>query len=123
MRGNRRKDTRPELLVRKALREIGFPGYRLQWRKAPGRPDIAFPGRRIAIFVHGCFWHRCPTCDLRVPKTNRGFWERKFQLNVERDQRKQQAAIDGGWKVKVLWECRIIKEPEKLKVELLGLID
>ncbi len=60
MQGNRSKNTKPELLVRRYLREAGLTGYRLQWKGAAGRPDIAFPGRRVAIFVHGCFWHRCP---------------------------------------------------------------
>jgi DNA mismatch endonuclease Vsr len=56
MQGNKGRDTKPELKVRRLLRDLGHPGYRLQWKKAPGKPDIAFPGRRIAIFVNGCFW-------------------------------------------------------------------
>ena len=88
MRSNKGKGTGPELIVRKALRDAGFPGYRLNWKKAPGRPDIAFPGRKIAIFVNGCFWHRCPLCNYPLPKAHSDFWKQKFERNVERDSRK-----------------------------------
>ena len=114
MQGNKGKDTRPELVVRKLLREAGYPGYRLQWKKAPGRPDIAYPGRKIAIFVNGCFWHRCPKCKLPVPKTNPEYWVEKFKRNVERDQRKVEELEKAGWKVIIVWECEI-KEAEKRK--------
>lgn len=77
MRSNKRRDTSPELMMRKALREAGMSGYRLQW-KVPGRPDIAYPGRKVAVFVNGCFWHRCPVCDLPFPKSNVDFWRAKF---------------------------------------------
>jgi len=103
----RGKDTKPELAVRTALREIGLPGYRLHWKKAPGRPDIVYPGRRIAIFVHGCYWHRCPHCNPSLPKTHTDFWEKKFQRNVERDARKQKVLSEEGWKVFVFWGCQI----------------
>lgn len=106
MKSNKRKDTSPELLVRKALRDAGYPGYRLQW-KVPGRPDICYPGRKVAIFVNGCFWHRCPYCNLPFPKHNSEFWRDKFQKNVERDQRNIESLQKEGWTVVVLWECRI----------------
>ena len=64
MRSNKSKGTSPELLIRRALREVGCPGYRLNWMKTPGKPDICCPGRRVAIFVNGCFWHRCPKCNV-----------------------------------------------------------
>ena len=99
MQGNRSKDTKPELKVRAMLREMGFPGYRLQWKKAPGRPDIAYPGRKIAIFVNGCFWHRCPHCNLTVPKNHTEFWEAKFARNVERNRRAAEALEKDGWTV------------------------
>jgi DNA mismatch endonuclease (patch repair protein) len=116
MQGNKSKDTSPELKVRKLLREAGFPGYRLQWKKAPGRPDIAYPGRKIAIFVNGCFWHRCPKCQLPTPKTNPEYWEEKFRRNVERDQRKLKELEDAGWTVFVIWECDL-KKPKKKDFE------
>ncbi len=79
MQGNKRRDTKPELLVRQRLRAAGLTGYRLDWAKAPGRPDIAFPGRKIAIFVNGCYWHRCPHCNPSMPSKNVEFWEAKFR--------------------------------------------
>ena len=85
MKGNKRANTKPELLVRQRLRAAGLTGYRLEW-KVPGKPDIAFPGRKIAIFVNGCFWHRCPKCNPSQPKRNVEFWEAKFRRNIERDQ-------------------------------------
>jgi len=88
MKGNKAKNTKPELLLRKALCSTGIRGYSLNWKKVPGKPDIAFPGKKIAIFVNGCFWHRCPICDLPLPKTNIEFWKNKFIRNVERDRLK-----------------------------------
>lgn len=107
MRGNVAKNTSPELRLRAMLRAAGYPGYRLHWRQAPGRPDIAYPGRRIAIFVNGCYWHRCPTCGPSMPKSNTEFWERKFTLNAERDARKVRELEATGWTVLTAWECEI----------------
>ncbi len=107
MSANKAKNTKPELLVRKALWENGVRGYRLNWKKAPGRPDIAFPGREIAIFINGCYWHRCPKCNLSLPKSNIEFWKEKFERNIARDKRKNEELLDLGWNVLVLWECDI----------------
>jgi len=108
MQGNKGKDTRPELIVRKMLREAGYPGYRLHWKKAPGKPDIAYPGRKIAIFVNGCYWHRHPGCNLAyTPKTNQYFWINKFEDTVERDKRNYQQLEEAGWKIFVIWECEL----------------
>lgn len=106
MRGNRSRDTKPELVVRRALRDAGYPGYRLQWN-VPGKPDICYPGRHVAIFVNGCFWHRCPYCKPSIPKHNEDFWRDKFEKNVERDSRNQRLLNEMGWKVIVIWECQI----------------
>ena len=103
----RGKDTKPELELRKALRKIGLSGYRLHWKKSPGRPDIAYPGQKVAIFVHGCFWHRCTHCNPPYPKSHTNFWEKKFHKNTERDLKKQKALEDLTWKVFVFWECQI----------------
>lgn len=105
MKGNRAKNTGPELRLRQQMQEIGLSGYRLNWKHAPGRPDLAFPQRKIAVFVHGCYWHRCPTCDYPLPKTNRVFWRRKFFLNRRRDARKRLELVEAGWRVFELWEC------------------
>ena len=92
------------------LREMGFPGYRCDWRKAPGRPDVAFVGRKLAIEIRGCFWHRCPVCSLSVPKKNLDYWEAKFARNVERDEQNLAALEAAGWKVLVLWEHQLKKK-------------
>ena len=110
MQGNKRANTKPELLVRQRLRAAGYTGYRLQWGKAPGRPDIAFPGRKIALFINGCFWHRCPHCHPSVPKRNTEFWEAKFRRNVERDRAAVAALEDAGWTVIIIWECELKRD-------------
>ena len=106
MSSNKAKDTVPEMMLRASLREHGAGGYRLQW-KVPGKPDIAYPGRKVAIFVHGCFWHRCPYCDLPLPKNNTDFWIGKFDKNKTRDREKRDALERDGWKVLTFWECEI----------------
>lgn len=110
MQGNKRQDTKPELLVRKRLRAAGLTGYRLQWKKAPGRPDIAFPGRKVAIFVNGCFWHRCPHCNPSMPKRNTEFWEAKFRRNVERDAKAIADLEALGWTPVTIWECELKRD-------------
>ena len=112
MRSNKAKNTKPELLFRKALWNSGLRGYRLHWQKAPGRPDIAFPGRKIAVFVNGCYWHRCPKCNLSLPKNNRDFWQQKFERNMERDKEKTAALEQEDWKVLVIWECELKNDLE-----------
>ena len=107
MQANRSKNTKPELLVRNKLREAGLPGYRLHWKKAPGKPDVCYPGRKVAVFVNGCYWHRCPHCALPLPKSNVDFWEAKFARNRVRDERDQRLLVQDGWKVLVVWECRL----------------
>ena len=109
MRSNKGRDTRPEIVLRKALRGAGLSGYRLHW-KVPGRPDIAYPGRKVAVFVNGCFWHRCPVCDLPLPKSNTGFWKAKFEANAERDLRVTHALEADGWIVVTVWECEIRRD-------------
>jgi DNA mismatch endonuclease (patch repair protein) len=109
MRSNKGKNTSPEIALRKALRENGASGYRLHWN-VPGRPDIAYPGRKVAIFVNGCFWHRCPTCALSMPKSNTDFWTKKFERNVARDAEKRRLLEDSGWMVITVWECGIHKD-------------
>lgn len=109
MKANKRSNTKPELLVRKMLREAGLTGYRLHW-KAPGHPDIAWPGKKVAIFINGCFWHRCPHCNLPMPKSNVEYWVVKFELNQERDARNIRELEDAGWKVFVVWECQLKKK-------------
>ncbi|HMG66125.1 MAG TPA: very short patch repair endonuclease [Chitinophagaceae bacterium] len=107
MSANKGKDTTPEMIFRKALWKAGIKGYRLNWKKVPGRPDIAFPGKRTAIFINGCFWHRCPYCNYKLPKTNTSFWENKFSKNIDRDKRKIEDLKKLDWQVFVIWECEV----------------
>lgn len=93
--------------MRSALSQLGIRGYRLHYAKAPGRPDIAFVGRRVAIFVHGCFWHRCPHCNNAAPKSNSAWWRKKLDANQERDERKLRQLRAAGWRVITVWECRL----------------
>ncbi len=99
------KNTKPEITLRKALSDNSIRGYRVHWKKVIGNPDIAFVGRKIAIFVHGCFWHRCPYCHPHVPKTHSSYWQDKFNKNVQRDKRYQEQLKKTGWKSIVIWEC------------------
>jgi DNA mismatch endonuclease (patch repair protein) len=119
MSANKAKNTTPEITLRKALSKVGLRGYRLNHKGVPGRPDIAFVSKKLAIFVHGCFWHRCPHCNYKLPKNNRKFWRIKFAKNIERDKRKNQELEKSGWKVIVLWEC-IIKKNLKTQIEKIG---
>ena len=122
MSANKSTNTKPELLLRKALWQNNIKGYRLHWKKVPGKPDIAFPGRKVAIFVNGCFWHRCPICNPPLPKSNVYFWENKFRNNNDRDRNKIQALSDLGWKVITIWECQInqniITQIDRIKITL-----
>lgn len=111
------KDTKPEMIVRKLLCESGIRGYRLHWKKVPGNPDICFPGRKIAIFIHGCFWHRHGNCkDATMPKSNTDFWQNKFEANVKRDERVGGELKALGWKVVTIWECQVKKEDVLKKI-------
>lgn len=120
MSGIRAKDTKPEMRVRKALFSRGYR-YRLHRRDLPGTPDIVLAGRRVAIFVHGCFWHGHAGCSLaKVPSTRADFWKRKFELNQQRDDAAIGALLEAGWRVLVVWECfvRATKTEEKLATAL-----
>lgn len=98
-------DTKPEMRVRKALHAAGLR-YRLHDRRLPGTPDLVFPSRRIALFVHGCFWHRHPGCAAaRLPKTRIEFWVPKLEGNAERDKNVKAALEAAGWTVFIVWEC------------------
>jgi len=105
MRSVRGKNTTPELKVRSALHRAGYR-FRLHRKNLPGRPDIVFPSRRAVVFVHGCFWHRHPGCRAASsPSTRSGFWQAKFDRNVERDRQNIEALDECGWSVHVVWEC------------------
>lgn len=117
------KDTIPELTLRKLLRESEYGGYRLHWSKAPGRPDISYPGKKIAIFVNGCFWHRCPKCHLPVPKSHSEYWTTKLEKNVQRDKSKQVELLQSGWNVITFWECEIQELSKKKTKKFYNLLN
>jgi len=107
MSGIRGKDTKPEMVVRRALFAEGFR-FRLHRRDLPGAPDIVMPGRKVAIFVHGCFWHRHAGCRYaKLPATRPEFWKGKLGENVERDRRNIDSLLATEWRVLVVWECAI----------------
>ena len=103
----RGKDTRPELLVRRALHRAGYR-YRLHYPALPGKPDLAFPSRRKVVFVNGCFWHsHCGCSRARIPETNREYWTTKLQRNRQRDAKNLAELKDCGWEAITLWECEL----------------
>ena len=103
------KDTKIEVEVRKYLFSKGYR-FRKNDKRYPGKPDIVLPKYHVAIFVHGCFWHRHEGCkDATIPKTRTEFWLEKFDKNVKNDQIKQEKLRELGWKVIVIWECELKK--------------
>ena len=105
MSGIRGKHTKPEIAVRRALFARGYR-FRLHRRDLPGAPDIALPGRRVAIFVHGCFWHMHTGCRFaKMPATRPDFWRSKLEGNARRDRRDEASIAEQGWRVLVVWEC------------------
>lgn len=107
MRRVKGRDTGPELAVRRLLRAAGI-GYRLGGCGLPGRPDLVMKGRRVAVFVHGCFWHGhdCPR-GARQPRTNAGYWTAKIARNRARDARVASELTDAGWRVVTIHECEL----------------
>lgn len=110
MSANKAKNTKPELKLREALDKLGLNNYEIHLKDIKGKPDIAFFERKLAIFVHGCFWHHCPICKPSLPKSNTEFWKEKFQKNKERDRRKKAELEENGWTVLVIWEHEIKKD-------------
>lgn len=103
----RGKGTKPEVAVRRLVSGLGVR-YRLHAGGLPGSPDLAMAGRKRAIFVHGCFWHRHPGCaSTRLPKSRLGFWKPKLLGNRRRDLRKQKELRGLGWRYLVVWECEL----------------
>lgn len=105
MSGIKGKNTQPEILVRRLLFASGYR-FRLHRRDLPGTPDIVMPGRKIAIFVHGCFWHLHRGCRFaKMPTTRSDFWTAKLESNAQRDQRSINKLQEMGWRVLCVWEC------------------
>ena len=106
MRAVKSRDTAPELKVRRAAHALGLR-FRLGRTDLPGKPDLVFPSRRVALFVHGCFWHghNCPR-GARMPETNRAYWQAKIARNTARDLVVRASLRRLGWKHVVIWECQ-----------------
>jgi DNA mismatch endonuclease, patch repair protein len=111
------RNTKPEVLVRSYIHKMGFR-FRLDGRGLPGKPDIVLPRHKKVVFVHGCFWHGHKGCKRsKRPSTNEEFWNRKLDLNMERDKRFQGELRLLGWRYLVIWECGL-KKPEKVAAKL-----
>ena len=122
MRRVKGRDTTPELKVRRLLTALGAR-YRLHRKDLPGKPDIVMAGRRLAIFVHGCFWHGHDCArGARVPKANRDYWLGKVGRNRARDVVSRAALEAAGWRVETVWECEM-KDEAALRGRLAGLLD
>lgn len=108
MEANVQKGTAPELALLQALRDAGLGGFAEHDRALPGKPDASYPTQRVAVFMHGCFWHRCPSCSPPAPGgANAEYWSKKFRRNVERDAEHEEALAAMGWEPVVLWECMV----------------
>jgi DNA mismatch endonuclease (patch repair protein) len=122
MRRVKGKDTAPELVVRRLLWRLGAR-YRLHRADLPGKPDVVLPGRRLAIFVHGCFWHGHDCArGARVPKANRDYWLAKVGRNRSRDAAHRAALAELGWRVETVWECEL-KDAAGLQGRLQGWLE
>lgn len=106
MSGIKAKDTKPELIIRKALHAAGFR-YRLHVKTLPGKPDLVFPKYKAVIFIHGCFWHGHDCRYFKIPQTRTSFWLNKIRGNKARDLAQQAQLEQQGWRVMIIWECAI----------------
>lgn len=111
----RAKNTTPEIVVRRLLHSMGFR-FRLHRKALPGTPDIVFPQYRIAMLVHGCFFHSHAGCKFAyIPKTRTKFWRAKFAANVARDRKVQRALRKAGWTPIIVWECETFQLPRLIR--------
>ena len=117
------KDTSIELMVRRYLFALGYR-YRVNYKSLPGKPDIVFTKKKIAIFIHGCYWqgHDCGSRYAHTSKSNQAYWGPKIQRNQQRDQKHIAQLEANGWKVIVLWECQIKLNFEEVVKDLCDII-
>lgn len=114
------KDTGPEMAVRSILHRMGYR-FRLHRKDLPGTPDIVLPRRRVALFVHGCFWHMHGCQKGRLPKSRLDYWEPKLLANRQRDERNVADLRAAGWSVAVVWQCEL-GDRESLEARLRTLL-
>ncbi len=122
MSGIRGANTKPELLVRKALHARGFR-FRLHKKNLAGKPDLVLSKYKTVIFVNGCFWHAHQCKLFNWPKFNTEFWRKKITGNKERDRKSTARLLEDGWRVIVVWECALRGKSEEQKQKLFGLLD
>lgn len=115
MRKVRSTETGPEKTLRSLIWSLGYRGYRKNYTKLPGKPDIVFIRRKLAVFLHGCFWHghNCKA-GKNTPKSNQSYWIPKLRRNKERDREIMEKLKSNGWSILVIWECEL-KNQEKVK--------
>ncbi len=113
-------NTGPEIKLRKLLWAEGIRGYRIHF-KLHGKPDIVFIKKKIAIFIDGCFWHKCPVC-FQEPETRKEFWMKKIQSNIDRDKKVNEQLENDGWTVIRIWEHEIRKEPENAVKKIIAFL-
>lgn len=113
MRANKSSGTRPELLLSRLLRK------KISKNDLPGKPDFVFPRKKMVVFLHGCFWHRCPRCAFALPKRNRKFWATKFERNRARDRLVKRELESMGWRVIEVWEHELNQDPKRVKEKIL----
>lgn len=112
------KNTKPEVSLRKLLFVNGIRGYRTHY-KLIGKPDIVFPKEKIAIFIDGCFWHKCPKCFVE-PETRKKFWMEKIGGNTKRDKEVNKVLRNDGWKILRFWEHEVRKFPNKIVSKIIN---
>ena len=117
------RNTKPEMIVRHFLHTKGFR-YRLHNKTVLGKPDLSNKKRKIAVFVHGCFWHRHSCKRTTTPQTNKEYWLNKFDKNIKRDMKNEKMLKKAGWTVIVVWECMVKKLESNTELnELLKLVE
>ncbi len=106
MAGIKGKNTKPELVIRKAIFNRGFR-YRIHEKKLPGKPDIVLKKYKAVIFIHGCFWHKHNCHLFKWPKSNPNFWKKKISTNKKNDLQNINKLIESGWRITIIWECSL----------------
>lgn len=117
------KNTRPELLLRKRLYSLGLKGYRIHIKHLPGRPDIVFTKKKVAIFINGCYWHGCEVCGWKPPKHNTEYWINKINKNRSRDLEKVDALSVLGYTIVVIWEHEIKRNIDDVVSRIISILN
>lgn len=113
MQGNKSLKTKPESILKDELKRAGIRLFIMNYKRLSGTPDLAFPSAKLAVFLHGCFWHRCPYCNPHFPDSNQEYWSAKFARNKRRDTRVRRDLRAQGWRPIVVWECKLKKNPQR----------